>query len=118
MDDALISMVAQVGVPATMGVVIVWYLIKVIVPKQMETIDKQSEVFKEALLSQQKANDAALRLEQQVHREMLHGVTQSIRDESVATRETLSELNRSTQALVVAVNKMYGRLGMDGHSDR
>lgn len=116
MDEAIVQLALQVGVPATMGIIIVWYLIKVIIPKQMETIDKQSAMFKDALLSQQASFDAALRLEQQVHREMLQSVTETIRAESVLTRETLTELNRSTQALVVAVNRMYGQLGLNGQS--
>ena len=108
----MIQLISQIGIPASMGVVMVWYLIKVIVPRQMETIDRQADKFKDALRSQQDAFNIALTLEQQVHREMLLSVTECIREQSSSTRETLQEVNRSTAELSQAVYKLYGKMGI------
>ena len=116
MDTEILQIVSQVGVPTTMAVVMVWYLIKVIVPKQMETIDRQADRFKDALRLQQDAFNNALQMEQKVHREMLTGVTECIREESSATRDTLQEVNRSTAELSQAVYKLYGRMGVNSGS--
>ena len=114
MDDTTIQLITQVGVPAGIGVVCVAYLIKVLIPKQMETIDRQAAQFQQALQSQQAAFDTALRLEAEVHREMLGVVTQTVRDQALATRETLNELNHSTKDLTKAVYKLYGHSGLNG----
>lgn len=108
--DEVATVIAQVGVPAGLGIIIVWYLIKVIIPKQMETIDKQADRFKDALMGQQQLFDQSLRLEQQVHREMLGIVVDELRAQSAATRETLNSLNRTTGEMSAVVHKLYGRM--------
>ena len=114
MDEALINLVLQVGVPAAIGLFCVVYLIKVIIPKQMDTIDRQAEIFKGALEKQQETFDTALKHEQQVHREMLSIITDTIREQSQYTRDTLNELDRSMKDMTKALYKLYGAIGPNG----
>ncbi len=112
--DEFLQMATQVGVPASIGVICVFYLIKVIIPKQMETIEKQTEAFTLALKQQQDAFDQAIRLEQETHKAMMVEYTNHLRSEAQATREALGELNRAVMEMTKAVYKLYGRSGLNG----
>lgn len=102
MDEAMmLDFIIRTGVPAGLGVVVVLYLLKVIIPEQQKT-------FREELAATRKTFEDALRTEQQLHQAMMNQVTQTIQSEGQQTRAALSALDNSTKTLSQTVYKLYG----------
>ena len=93
--------IIRTGMPAGLGVVVVMYLLKVIIPEMQKT-------FREEMAATRKTFEDTIRAEQTLHQSMMNQVTQTIQNEGVQTRAALSSLDNSTKALSQTVYKMYG----------
>jgi len=100
-EAVLLDFIVRTGIPAALGVVVVLYLLKVIIPEQQKT-------FREELAATRKTFEDALRTEQQLHQAMMAQVTQTIQNEGQQTRAALASLDNSTKALSQTVYKLYG----------
>jgi hypothetical protein len=101
LDELTWDFLLRTGVPAGLGVVVVMYLLKVIIPEMQKT-------FREEMAATRATFEATLRSEQTLHQAMMQQVTQTIQNEGVQTRAALTSLDNSTKALSQTVYKMYG----------
>ncbi len=91
MNTALfLDFIIRTGVPAGLGVFVVMYLLRVIIPQQQQ-------VFKETIKS-----------EQETHKNIMDKVAKSIESEGAQTRATLASLDQTIRSHTEAVYKMYG----------
>ena len=100
---------SQIGIPAVMGVMLVMYLVKALIPRLLSSMDKQAESFKESLVEERKDFMATLRTVEQSHQEVARGLADAIREEHQETRASLKELTRQTNQLTAAIYELYGR---------
>ena len=104
MDPSTFEWLLQAGIPAGLGVIVVMYLLKYLIPNQQA-------LFKQALTDQQAIFQTAISTEQQVHTASMEQLSGVLRDESTQTRQTISELSSQVQQLSEAVFKLYGKAG-------
>ena len=91
MTTALIlDFIVRTGVPTGLGVFVVMYLLKVIIPQQQE-------LFKETIKS-----------EQETHKAMMDKIAKTLESESSQTRATLASLDQTIRSHTEAVYKLYG----------
>ena len=92
MDTAMVlDFIVKTGVPAGLGVFVVMYLLRVIIPQQQQ-------LFRETIKS-----------EQDTHKVMMTQLSKTLEREGEATRVTLTSLDTSTKQLSQAVFKLYGQ---------
>ena len=91
MSTALIlDFIVKTGLPAGLGVVVVMYLLKVIIPEQQR-------LFRDTIKS-----------EQETHKSLMDRLTTVIENEGAQTRNTLNNLDNTIKNHTEAVYKMYG----------
>ena len=112
LDELTWDFIIRTGVPAGLGVVVVLYLLKVIIPEMQKT-------FREEMAATRATFEGTLRSEQALHQTMMQQVTQTIQSESQQTRATLqsegqqtraalTSLDNTTKQLSQTVYKLYG----------
>ncbi len=91
MDTALfLDFIVKTGIPAGLGVVVVMYLLKVIIPEQQR-------LFRDTIKS-----------EQDTHKAIMDKVASTMENESAQTRATLTSLDQTIRQHTEAVYKLYG----------
>lgn len=100
-DAAMLDFIVRTGIPAGLGVVVVMYLLKTLIPEMQRT-------FREELAATRKTFEDSLKAEQQLHTSLMAQVTQTIQNEGEQTRATLTNLDNTTKKLSEAVYKLYG----------
>jgi hypothetical protein len=97
----ILDWIVKAGVPAGIGVVLIWYLLRHIIPSQQkafqDSMEKAQTTFKEVLT-----------LEHEQCSRAFGGVSDTIRDESKQTRKVLDKVAAKTDDLAKAVHKLYG----------
>jgi hypothetical protein len=86
----VLDFIVKTGIPAGLGVVVVMYLLKVIIPEQQR-------LFRETIKS-----------EQDTHKAIMDRITSVIENEGAQTRSTLASLDTTIRNHTEAVYKMYG----------
>ena len=93
--------IIRTGVPAGLGVIVVLYLLKVIIPEMQKT-------FREEMAATRATFENTLKSEQSLHQAMMQQVTQTIQSEGQQTRAALTSLDNTTKQLSQTVYKLYG----------
>jgi len=112
LDELTWDFIIRTGVPAGLGVVVVMYLLKVIIPEMQKT-------FREEMLAARTTFENTIRSEQALHQSMMQSVTQTIQNENQQTRAmmqsegqqtraTIQSLDNTTKQLSQTVYKLYG----------
>lgn len=101
LDELTWDFIIRTGVPAGLGVVVVLYLLKVIIPEMQKT-------FREEMASTRETFQTALRTEQQAHQALMSQMAQTLQSEGQQTRATLQSLDNTTKQLSQTVYKLYG----------
>lgn len=99
--EVALDFIVRTGVPAGLGVVVVMYLLKTIIPEMQRT-------FREEMAASRKTFEDALKAEQTTHQALMQQVTQAIQSEAQQTRVTLQNLDNTTRQLSQTVYKLYG----------
>jgi len=97
----MLDFLVRTGIPAGLGVFIVSYLLRVIIPDMQRT-------FREEMQATRKTFEDALKSEQLTHQSMMAQVTQTLQTEGQQTRATLAKLDRTASELQATVYKLYG----------
>jgi hypothetical protein len=100
-DAAMLDFIVRTGIPAGLGVVVVMYLLKTIIPEMQRT-------FREEMAASRKTFEDSLLNEQRTHQVLMQQVTQTFQSEGEQTRATLQSLDTTTKKLSEAVYKLYG----------
>ena len=100
-DAAMLDFIVRTGIPAGLGVVVVMYLLKTIIPEMQRT-------FREEMAASRKTFEESLLNEQRTHQVLMQQVTQTFQSEGEQTRATLQSLDTTTKKLSEAVYKLYG----------
>jgi hypothetical protein len=85
-----LDLLVRTGVPAGLGVFVVMYLLKVIIPQQQQ-------LFRDTIKS-----------EQDTHRSIMDRIAATVESEGSQTRATLNNLDTTIKKHTEAVYKMYG----------
>jgi hypothetical protein len=99
--EVALDFIVRTGVPAGLGVVVVMYLLKTIIPEMQKT-------FREEMAASRKTFEDTIRAEQETHKALMSQVTQTIQNEGQQTRATLQNLDNTTKQLSQTVYKLYG----------
>jgi len=97
----MLDFLVKTGIPAGLGVVIVMYLIRVIIPGMQQT-------FKDEMAEARKTFRETIKSEQETHAALMKQVSDTIKDEGTQTRSAIRALDGSTRELTQVVFKMYG----------
>jgi len=100
-DAALLDFMVRTGIPAGLGVVVVMYLLRFIIPEMQKT-------FREEMAASRKTFEDTIRAEQETHKHLMAQVTQTIQSEGQQTRAALTNLDNTTKQLSQTVYKLYG----------
>jgi hypothetical protein len=100
-EAQLLDFIVRTGIPAGLGVVVVMYLLRSIIPEMQKT-------FRDEMAASRKTFEDALLNEQKTHQALMQQVTQTLQNESQQTRATLASLDASTRQLSQTVYKLYG----------
>ncbi len=113
MEAGWLDYLLQAGVPAGLGVFIVFYLLKYMIPGQQdmfrESLTELQGTFRDALKTEQATHSADLRSMSEEHRATLDQVRSSMLTEGQQTRQAIDALALQTGKLSEAVFKLYGR---------
>ena len=113
MDAGWFDYLLQAGLPAGLGVFIVFYLLKYMIPGQQqifrESLTELQSTFRDALKTEQTTHSADLRSLAEEHRATLDQLRSSMLAESQHTRQAIDALALQTGKLSEAVFKLYGR---------
>ena len=101
MTPVVLDFLVKTGIPAGLGVVIVMYLIRVIIPGMQQT-------FREEMSDARKTFRDTIKSEQDLHASLMKQVSDTIKDEGAQTRSAIRALDGSTRELTQVVFKMYG----------
>jgi hypothetical protein len=101
MDAVVVDFLIRTGIPAGLGVVVVMYLLRSIIPEMQRT-------FREEMAASRKTFEDALLNEQKTHQALMAQVTQTLQSEAQQTRATLASLDNTTKQLSQTVYKLYG----------
>lgn len=101
MTPVVLDFLVKTGIPAGLGVVIVMYLIRVIIPGMQQT-------FKEEMTEARKTFRETIKSEQDLHASLMKQVSDTIKEEGTQTRAAIRSLDGSTRELTQVVFKMYG----------
>lgn len=97
----LFDFLIRTGIPAGLGVVVVMYLLRSIIPEMQKT-------FREEMSASRKTFEDSLRAEQSTHHVLMKQVTDMLQSEGAQTRATLQSLDATTKQLSQTVYKLYG----------
>ena len=97
----LLDFIIRTGIPAGLGVVVVMYLLRTILPEMQRT-------FREEMAASRNTFENALKAEQVVHQTLMKQVTATLQQEGERTRQTLQSLDTTTKQLSQTVYKLYG----------
>ena len=97
----LLDFLIRTGIPAGLGVVVVMYLLRSIIPEMQKT-------FREEMAASRKTFEDSLRAEQSTHHVLMKQVTDTLQSEGAQTRATLKSLDQTTKQLSQSVYKLYG----------
>jgi regulator of protease activity HflC (stomatin/prohibitin superfamily) len=100
-EAMLLDFLVRTGIPAGLGVVVVLYLMRSIIPEMQKT-------FREEMAAARETFQTALKAEQQAHQALMQQVTQTLQSEGQQTRATLQSLDNTTKQLSQTVYKLYG----------
>ena len=100
-EAALFEFLIRTGIPAGLGVVVVMYLLRSIIPEMQKT-------FRDEMAASRKTFEDALANEQRSHQALMAQVTQTLQSEAQQTRATLASLDNTTKQLSQTVYKLYG----------
>jgi len=114
LDELTWDFIIRTGVPAGLGVVVVMYLMKVIIPEMQRT-------FREEMASTRLTFENTLRSEQALHQTMMQQVTQTIQSENQQTRATMQSEGQQTRAAIQSLDNTTKQLSQTvyklyGHS--
>jgi hypothetical protein len=101
LDELTWDFLIRTGIPAGLGVVVVMYLLRSIIPEMQKT-------FREEMAASRKTFEDALANEQRTHQALMQQVTQTLQSEGQQTRATLQSLDNTTKQLSQTVYKLYG----------
>lgn len=99
--EVMLDFIVRTGIPAGLGVVVVMYLMRTIIPDMQQT-------FRDEMTASRQTFKDALESEQRVHSQMMQQITEAVRDESAQTRAAIKSLDDSTKELSQTVFKIYG----------
>jgi len=100
-EAVLLDFLVRTGIPAGLGVVVVMYLLRSIIPEMQKT-------FREEMAASRKTFEDSLRAEQATHQNLMKQVTDTLQSEGQQTRATLASLDATTKQLSQTVYKLYG----------
>jgi hypothetical protein len=100
-EAVLLDFLVRTGIPAGLGVVVVMYLLRSIIPEMQKT-------FREEMAASRKTFEDSLRAEQSTHHVLMKQVTDTLQSEGAQTRATLQSLDQTTKQLSQSVYKLYG----------
>jgi regulator of protease activity HflC (stomatin/prohibitin superfamily) len=101
LDELTWDFLIRTGIPAGLGVVVVMYLLRSIIPEMQKT-------FREEMAASRKTFEDTIKAEQETHKALMAQVTQTIQSEGQQTRTTLQNLDNTTKQLSQTVYKLYG----------
>ena len=101
LDELTWDFLIRTGIPAGLGVVVVMYLLRSIIPEMQKT-------FREEMAASRKTFEDTIKAEQETHKALMAQVTQTIQSEGQQTRATLQNLDNTTKQLSQTVYKLYG----------
>ena len=100
-EAQLLDFIVRTGIPAGLGVVVVMYLLRSIIPEMQRT-------FREEMASTRKTFEDTIKAEQETHKALMSQMSQAIQSEGQQTRVTLQNLDNTTKQLSQTVYKLYG----------
>lgn len=115
MSPDVLNFILQAGLPAGLGVIVVYYLLQHHLPREQalysESLKSQQVTFREALLSEQKTHSDLMQQLSTQHRDSLTVLRESFIDEHTRTRVALDRLSEQTAKLSEAVFTLQGKGG-------
>ncbi|MCH9834762.1 hypothetical protein K0U83_03835 [bacterium] len=115
MSPEILNFLIQAGLPAGLGVIVVYYLLQHHLPREQalysESLKSQQVTFREALLSEQKIHSELMKQLSVQHRDSLTFLRDSFVDEHTRTRVALDRLSEQTAKLSEAVFTLQGKGG-------
>ena len=113
MTPEMLQFLLQAGLPAGLGVFVVYYLLQVYLPREQqlyqETLQSQQQTFRDALSSEQKAHTELMTQLSAQHQDSLNQLREAFADEHGRTRSSLDKLSEQTARLSEAVFRLQGR---------
>ena len=101
MTPLMLDLLLKAGIPAGLGVFVVVYLIRVLIPGQQRMFTSEME-------ASRKTFEKALENEQNTHSLMMTTLTATLIAEGAQTRAAIDRLNQTSLRLTEVVHKMSG----------
>jgi len=102
----------QSGIPAGLGVFIIYYLLQFYLPREQslyqEMLKSQQKTFRDAITSEQKTHTELMTQLGTQHRDSLQQLRDAFADEHGRTRSSLDKLSEQTARLSEAVFRLQG----------
>jgi hypothetical protein len=115
----VLNFLLQAGLPAGLGVLVVYYLLQHHLPREQamysESLRAQQDTFKDALTSEQKVHGELMTQLTEQHKESLSVLRDTFVDEHNRTRVALDRLSEQTSKLSEAVFTLRGQEGQGGN---
>lgn len=112
MTPEMLQFLIQAGLPAGLGVFIVYYLLQVYLPREQqlyqETLNSQQKTFRDALAAEQKTHTELMVQLSYQNQDSLNQLRIAFADEHGRTRSSLDKLSEQTARLSEAVFRLQG----------
>jgi len=106
----MLQFLIQAGIPAGLGVFVVYYLLQVHLPREqkmyVQSLKSQQATFRDALSSEQKIHSELMTRLTEQHTDNLVQLRESFADEHGRTRSALDRLSNQTERLSEAIFRL------------
>jgi len=108
----MLQFLIQAGIPAGLGVFVVYYLLQVHMPREqktyMDTLKSQQKTFRDAISSEQRVHTDLMDQLTKQHTDSLAQLRDAFADEHSRTRAALGRLADQTERLSEAIFRLQG----------
>lgn len=108
----MLQFLIQAGIPAGLGVFVVYYLLQVHMPREqkmyVDTLKAQQKTFRDAISSEQRVHTDLMQQLTEQHTDSLAQLRDAFTDEHTRTRAALDRLTNQTERLSEAIFRLQG----------
>ena len=112
MTPEMLQFLIQAGLPAGLGVFVVYYLLQVHLPREQQmyvsTLKSQQDTFREAISTEQETHSELMTHLTEQHTDNLVQLREAFVDEHTRTRSALDRLSNQTERLTEAIFRLQG----------
>lgn len=112
MSPEILQFLVQAGIPAGLGVLVVYYLLQVHLPREQQlyadSLKAQQDTFRATIAAEQKVHGELMTRLTEQHTDSLSQLRDSFSDEHARTRSSLDRLSEHTSRLSEAIFRLQG----------